>query len=93
MQRKVIGIIGGIAPPSTIDYYQRIITGFQEKDSTHHYPSILINSINMTRMLDLVSNKDFDTLVDYLSGEIQKLKNGGADFAVLASNTPHIVFE
>ena len=93
MQRKVIGIIGGIAPPSTIDYYQRIITGFQEKDSTRHYPSILINSIDMTRMLDLVTKKEYDTLVDYLSGEIQKLKNGGADFAVLASNTPHIVFE
>jgi aspartate racemase len=93
MQRKVIGFIGGIAPPSTIDYYQRIIAGFQERDQTHHFPSILINSIDMTKMLDLVSNKDFDTLVEYLSGEIRKLKNGGADFAVLASNTPHIVFE
>jgi aspartate racemase len=93
MQRKVIGIIGGIAPPSTIDYYQRIITGFQEKGSTHHYPSIVINSIDMTKMLDLVAKKEYNTLIDYLSGEIQKLKNGGADFAVLASNTPHIVFE
>jgi aspartate racemase len=93
MERKVIGIIGGIAPPSTIDYYQRIIKGFQEKDSADHYPSILINSIDMTRMLDLVAKKEYNTLVDYLSGEIQKLKNGGADFAVLASNTPHIVFK
>jgi len=93
MQRKVIGLIGGIAPPSTIDYYQRIIMGFQRKECTHHYPSILINSIDMTRMLDLVAKKEFNTLVDYLSDEIQKLKNGGADFAVLASNTPHIVFK
>ena len=93
MRIKTIGIIGGIAPPSTIDYYQRIITGFQEKNSTHHFPSILINSIDMTRMLDLVAKKEYDTLVDYLSGEIQKLINGGADFAVLASNTPHIVFD
>jgi len=93
MQNKVIGIIGGIAPPSTIDYYQRIITGFQEKGNTRHYPSILINSIDMTRMLDLVAKKEYNTLVDYLSGEIQKLKNGGVDFAVLASNTPHIVFK
>jgi aspartate racemase len=93
MQSKVIGIIGGIAPPSTIDYYQRIIAGFQEKESTHHYPLILINSIDMTRMLNLVAKKEFNALVDYLNGEIQKLKNGGADFAVLASNTPHIVFE
>jgi aspartate racemase len=93
MQSKVIGIIGGIAPPSTIDYYQRIIAGFQEKESTRHYPLILINSIDMTRMLELVAKKEYDALVDYLNGEIQKLKNGGADFAVLASNTPHIVFE
>ncbi len=93
MQRKIIGIIGGIAPPSTIDYYQKLIAGFQAKARTRQYPSILINSIDMTRMLELVSNKEFDGLVEYLSGEIHKLERGGADFAVLASNTPHIVFE
>jgi aspartate racemase len=93
MQRAIIGIIGGIAPPSTIDYYQRIIAGFQEKDGRECYPAILINSIDMTRMLDLVAKKDYDTLVNYLSSEIQKLQNGGADFAAIASNTPHIVFD
>ncbi len=93
MQTKVIGIIGGIAPPSTIDYYQRIIAGFHEKSDAGSYPSILINSIDMTHMLDLVAKKDYNALTAYLSGEILKLKNGGADFAVIASNTPHIVFE
>jgi aspartate racemase len=90
---KVIGIIGGIAPPSTIEYYQKIIAGFQEKGKTRQYPSILINSIDMTRMLELVAKKEFNALVDYLSNEIQKLNDGGADFAAIASNTPHIVFE
>jgi aspartate racemase len=93
MQHKVIGIIGGIAPPSTIEYYQKIISGFQEKRKTRQYPSILINSIDMTRMLELVATNELDTLVDYLSQEIQKLADGGADFAAIASNTPHIVFE
>jgi aspartate racemase len=93
MQKKVIGIIGGIAPPSTMDYYQQIIAGFQNKTQSGHYPSILINSIDMTKMLDLVSGKEFDKLIDFLSGEVKKLVLGGADFAVLASNTPHIVFE
>jgi aspartate racemase len=90
---KVIGIIGGIAPPSTIEYYQKIISGFQAKGKTRNYPSILINSIDMTRMLDFVANKEYDALVEYLSNEIQKLKDGGADFAAIASNTPHIVFD
>ncbi len=91
--QKVIGIIGGIAPPSTIEYYQKIITGFQEKEKTLHYPSILINSIDMTRMLELVGKREYDTLVEYLNNEIIRLKNGGADFAAIASNTPHIVFD
>jgi aspartate racemase len=93
MQNKIIGIIGGIAPPSTIDYYQKIIKGYHERTQTNQYPSILINSINMTKMLDFVFKKEFIGLVDYLNGEIQKLINGGAEFVVLASNTPHIVFD
>jgi aspartate racemase len=44
-------------------------------------------------MLDYVVKKEYDALVDYLSNEIQKLKDGGADFAAIESNTPHIVFE
>ena len=91
--QKVIGIIGGIAPPSTIDYYRKIISGFQERGKTSQYPSILINSIDMTQMLEFVAKKKYDALVDYISREIQKLKDGGADFAAIASNTPHIVFE
>jgi aspartate racemase len=92
VQQKVIGMIGGIAPPSTIDYYQKIIAGFQTQAQTNHYPSILINSIDMTKMLSFVSAKQFDELVVYLFQEIEKLKLAGAEIAFLASNTPHIVF-
>ena len=90
---KVIGLIGGIAPPSTIEYYLKLIAGFQDKGRTRHFPSILINSIDMTRMLELVAVEQYDALVDYLSSEIQKLKQGGAEVGALASNTPHIVFD
>ena len=93
MQHKIIGIIGGIAPPSTIEYYQKIIHGYRNRTQSNQYPSMLINNINMTKMLDFVFKKDFSGLVGYLTGEVQKLANGGADFAILASNTPHIVFD
>ena len=92
MKTKVIGLIGGIAPASTIDYYQSLISGFQKRTGTDEYPPILINSINMITMRDLIIAKQFDQLVDFLSEEIQKLQNGGAEFGALASNTPHIIF-
>ncbi len=92
MQKKTIGIIGGIGPESTIDYYKSLIREFRNTTQSDEYPSILINSINMTKMLDFVSNSQFEQLVDFMLCEIIKLKEAGADYAVMASNTPHIVF-
>lgn len=50
-----IGMVGGIGPESTIDYYQRLIKMYQKHISFDDYPEIIINSINMTAMLELVS--------------------------------------
>ena len=90
---KTIGMIGGIAPISTVDYYQRIISRFQERTGLREYPSIIINSINMTHMMNLITNDQLDELIDYLSEEIFILEKAGAKVIFMASNTPHIVFE
>lgn len=90
---KTIGMIGGIAPASTVDYYQRIISRFQERTGQKDFPSIIINSINMPHMMDLISNDQLDELVDYLSEEIFVLEKAGAKVIFLASNTPHLVYE
>jgi aspartate racemase len=61
---KTVGIIGGIAPESTIQYYRLIIAGYREHMREGDYPSILINSINMKRMLDLIgAGRLADTIV------------------------------
>jgi len=90
---KTAGIIGGIAPESTIQYYRQSVLAYQARTSDTEYPSIIINSIHMTRMLDLIGAGKFPELIEYLSREIEKLHQAGADFAVLASNTPHVVFD
>jgi len=90
---KTVGIIGGIAPESTIQYYRLIVAGYREHKRDGNYPSILINSINMKQMLDLIGAKRLPEAVQYLKGEIDRLARAGADFGVLASNTPHLVFD
>jgi aspartate racemase len=57
------------------------------------YPSIIVNSIDLSRLLDDVTSGNLDGLADYLLAELQRLADAGADFALLASNTPHIVFD
>ncbi len=88
-----IGIIGGIGPESSIEYYRLIIKRFQERLSTKEYPEIIINSVNMTEMLGYVFEKKLDKLVDFLVDKIKILENSGVNYVAIASNTPHIVFE
>src|SRR3972149_7769380 len=90
---KTLGIIGGIAPESTIEYYRLIIASYRERKGDGSYPSILINSIDLKRMLDLIGAQDLVGLTDYLVGEVAKLVRAGADVGLLASNTPHPLFE
>lgn len=51
---KIVGIIGGIGPASTLDYYNGIINGAR---MDNNYPEIIINSVNMTEMLSYVEKK------------------------------------
>jgi len=88
---KKIGIIGGIGPASTVEYYNRIISEYRKISNDENYPQLFINSVNMTEMLGYLSANDNDNLVNMLVKEIEKLIVIGADYIAIASNTPHCV--
>lgn len=90
---KTVGIIGGVGPESTIEYYRSIIATYRALRPDGGYPPIIINSINLTKMIDWFAAGRLAEVTEYLAREIGKLARAGADFAVLAANTPHIVFE
>ena len=92
MPVRTIGIIGGIGPESTIDYYRLLIDGYRSRVTDGSYPSIVINSIDVAKLLGFAAN-DLPSLISYLTAEVQRLANAGADFAAMAANTPHIVFD
>lgn len=90
---KKLGLIGGVGPESSVEYYRLIIKRFQEKLGTKDYPELLIHSINMTEMLGYVFTGQLDRLVDFLTERIKTLELSGVEFVAIASNTPHIVFD
>lgn len=90
---KTLGIIGGIAPESTIDYYRTIIALYRARKPDGSYPAIVINSVDLQRVLAAAGAGQLDALTDWLLVELGKLERAGADFAILASNTPHLVFD
>lgn len=91
---NMVGIVGGTGPESTVEYYQTIISKFQERKGTKEtLPELIINSINMYKIFHLISHGQIQELIDYLVAAVQKLEKAGSDFAVISANTPHIVFE
>jgi len=90
---KTAGIIGGIGPESTAEYYRLIIAGYREQMRDGSYPLVIINSIDLKKMIDLIVGNDLVAVTEYLVGAVEKLAKAGADFGVLAANTPHVVFD
>src|SRR5512140_633489 len=89
---KTLGIIGGIGPESTIEYYRLIVAAYRARNPDGSFPPVLINSIDMTKMLGLIGTNEMSAVTNYLVGEVNKLAKAGAEFGLLAANTPHIVF-
>jgi len=90
---KTVGIIGGVGPESTIDYYRLIIAEYRKQRPDGSYPPMIINSVDLKKMIGLMEANDMAALTASLVDEIGKLARAGADFGVLSSNTPHIVFD
>jgi len=90
---KKLGIIGGIGPESTIEYYRLILKRFQERFNTKEYPEILINSINLTELMNYIYSDQKQKLVNLIVDKVKILESAGIEYGAIASNTPHIVFE
>jgi aspartate racemase len=89
---KKLGLIGGTGPESTIDYYRLLTARYREKVDGAS-PPVVINSVDLKRMIAWMSANELDKVTDYLVGEFETLEKAGVDFAALTANTPHIVFD
>ena len=89
---KIIGMIGGIGPESTIDYYRRLLEGTQKRSPGGPSPAIIINSIDLQKGLALLGSNQLTELTEYIVPEVMRLHGAGAEFGFLAANSPHIVF-
>ena len=90
---KTAGMIGGLGPESTIDYYRSILARYRERKPDGGIPHILINSLDVDKGIAMLDAGRLRDLADYLATGVESLENAGADFGFIAANTPHIVFE
>lgn len=90
---KTLGIVGGIGPESTIEYYRFILDGYRARVPDGSAPHLVIDSIDVNRGIAMLEANDLAALADYVAESVERLTRAGAEIALMAANTPHIVFE
>jgi aspartate racemase len=90
---KTLGIIGGLGPESTVEYYREVIRAYRERVTNGSAPAFIVNSVDMKQVVDRVTANDLASLADFLLAEIKRLANAGATFGIISANTPHLAFE
>lgn len=86
-----VGLVGGLGPESTIDYYRRILARWQERDPDTS-PRLVIDSLDFKLGIRLVGS-DREGLIEYPMSSINRLAGAGVDFIAMTANTPHIVYD
>ena len=88
---KILGMIGGTGPESTVEYYRRLIATYHARVSESGAPPIIINSVDNKNLVKWFTAGELARVIDFLAAEIERLARAGADFALIAAVTPHLV--
>lgn len=86
-------MIGGTGPESTVEYYRRLIARYRARKPGGHAPTLLINSVDNRNLVDWFTANELEPVSNYLASEIDRLAQAGAEFALIAAVTPHLVFD
>jgi aspartate/glutamate racemase len=90
---RVLGIVGGTGPESTVDYYRTLIAAWRRRRPDGSYPRVIINSVEAGRLFANLASADFDAVVQQLGPAVAALEAAGCERALLASNASHLAFE
>jgi aspartate racemase len=90
---KRIGILGGLTAESTLLYYQHIFKSYEEQYGDLGYPEMIIYDVSFQRFADWMNVEDWDSIEKALLDGLKRLHAAGADFAVIATNTMHILYD
>lgn len=89
---RLLGIVGGVGPESTIDYYRSIVAEYQRRRGDHSYPRILINSVEAAGLFQHMLAGEAEPIGDILLRAVRQLADAGAGVAAIASVTTHMGF-
>jgi len=88
---KVIGLIGGMSWNSTLEYYRLINEGVSRRLGGFHSARLVLYSLDFEEIERAQQGDNWDNAAHILAEAGIALKEAGADFLVICTNTMHKV--
>lgn len=92
---RTVGIIGGLGPETTADFYLEVVFSFLDKNKRNR-PSMLMWNVPIPNEVEkdfITKNQGAEKYLPFLLDAAQRLEKGGADFIVIPCNSVHIFIE
>ncbi|MFH1089892.1 MAG: amino acid racemase [Candidatus Uhrbacteria bacterium] len=89
---KTVGIIGGLGPETTSEFYLDIVFSCYKKTKETR-PGIIIASVPLPYQIEedlITKNVGSERYVPFLANEAKRLEKAGADFIVMPCNSLHV---
>ncbi len=92
MTEKIIGVLGGMGPEATVDFFAKVVALTPAKKDQEHLRIIIDNNPKIPDRTEAILNKD-RAIIPALTGTARNLEKAGADFIVIPCNTAHYFYE
>ena len=95
MKMKKIGIIGGLGPVTTADFYLKIVDLSKSFNRLQH-PSILIFNLPLTNKVEkdvAVKAQNMNSILPFLLDGVRQMEMAQVDFIVIPCNTVHVFIQ
>lgn len=93
MKNKVVGILGGVGPLSTVYFMEMIIRMTKAKVDQDHIDMVVLNHSTIPDRTKYILGKSKENPLNVMVEDARRLQQAGADFIVIPCNTAHYFFE
>jgi aspartate racemase len=93
MTDRILGLVGGIGPESTVDYYRRLVDGWHARVGSASHPQVIVDSIDGGPLIGPMVAGNLEPMRVAIERAIGQLAAAGVGLAMIGSVATHCVFD
>lgn len=93
MNKKVLGVIGGMGTAATIDFYTRIMNHTVAHKDQEHIDMVIINHASIIDRTYAIKNNKLDELLKQMHENLKILENAKVTSIAIPCNTSHSIID